>query len=201
MDMAFERPGARQQAPLTQAFSLAAKLHGAQFRKGTTVPYLSHLLSVAALVMEYGGDQEQTIAALLHDAVEDCGAEHLPVIRHCFGARVARIVNDCTDAVASPSGRKADWKPRKLAYLGRLAKVEPDTLLVSGCDKLHNARSTVRDLRHVGPAVFARFTAGKEETLWYYREVSGIFLERLPGPLSNELARTVSTLVREAAAA
>jgi GTP pyrophosphokinase len=177
---------------LASAMTYAALIHGTQKRKGTSIPYISHLMSVSALVMEFGGDEDQAIAGLLHDALEDCGAEHEKVIRENYGARVAAIVRACTDGVADASGRKADWRLRKEDYLRHLGEADADALLVSVCDKLHNARAILADLR-AGRDVFRRFTAGREGTLWYYRELARVFTARLgqEHPVVRELASTI----------
>ncbi|MFL9966144.1 HD domain-containing protein [Paraburkholderia sediminicola] len=176
------------------ATGLALKLHATQLRKGTQIPYTSHLLGVASLVLENGGDEEQAIAGLLHDAIEDVGAEAARTIRELFGERVLRIVEGCTDGVPDSSGQKPDWRARKVAYLAHLEEADPDVLLVSASDKLYNARAVVTDLHAVGRAVFERFTAGESGTLWYYGELARIFQARLPGPLSNEIKRTVDLM-------
>jgi (p)ppGpp synthase/HD superfamily hydrolase len=177
-----------------RATQLALELHATQLRKGTQIPYTSHLLGVASLVLENGGDEEQAIAGLLHDAIEDVGPEVAPTIGELFGDRVLRIVQGCTDGVPDATGQKPDWRTRKIAYLAHLEHAEPDVLLVSASDKLYNARAIVTDLHAIGRAVFERFTAGEAGTLWYYGELSRIFLDRLPGRLSNELARTVDLM-------
>ncbi|MDI3309273.1 MAG: HD domain-containing protein, partial [Acetobacteraceae bacterium] len=128
---------------LSEAASFALSIHAEQKRKGTDLPYISHLLSVAGLVLEHGGDEEQAMAGLLHDAIEDCGAEHEAAIRDRFGERVARIVRACTDADTKP---KPPWRVRKQAYLRHLEQADTDVLLVSCCDKLHNARAILSDL-------------------------------------------------------
>ncbi|MFT8247374.1 HD domain-containing protein [Roseomonas sp. BN140053] len=176
---------------LAAATTLAMTLHGGQVRKGTRIPYLAHLLAVSALVLEHGGDGDQAVAGLLHDVVEDCGAEHADMILERFGPRVAGIVRDCTDADTTP---KPPWRGRKEAYLRHLETVSPDTLLVSACDKLHNARAILGDLRCHGPAVFGRFTAGQAGTLWYYRALADVFARRLPGRLAQELDDTVNAI-------
>ncbi len=173
---------------LTDASAMAFRIHAEQRRKGTAIPYVSHLLAVAAIVLEHGGDEEQACAGLLHDAIEDGGAEWEAVIFDKFGSRVAGIVRACTDADTQP---KPPWRARKEAYLAHLEDAEPDTLLVSAADKLHNARAIVTDLRTHGPAMFARFNAGQEGTLWYYGALSGVFARRLPGPLARELSDAV----------
>lgn len=155
---------------VASALSYTALIHSGQKRKGTGIPYLSHLLSVAALVMEMGGDEDQAIAGLLHDALEDCGPQHEVTIRAQWGNRVAKIVTDCTDGVPDDKGQKGDWRQRKESYLDHLRTVDRTSLLVSACDKLHNARSIVADLR-AGHDVFSRFRAGREGTLWYYTEL------------------------------
>ena len=192
------RGGARADR-LTEAFALAADWHATQVRKATAIPYVSHLMSVSALVMEYGGDQDQAIAALLHDAVEDAptnreAERRRTTIRQRFGERVANIVEGCTDGIPDGAGKKPPWRQRKEAYLAHLTHAEPDSLLVSAADKLHNARAILGDLRVVGEAVFERFTAGRDGTLWYYGRLAQIFQARLPGPLADELARTVATM-------
>ncbi|MFL1462061.1 HD domain-containing protein [Roseococcus sp. DSY-14] len=185
--------GARPAAwsSLAEAASLAFRLHGPQRRKGTAIPYVSHLMAVAALVLEHGGDEEQAVAALLHDAIEDCGAEHEAEIAARFGPRVAAIVRACTDAEVLP---KPPWRARKEAYLAHLEGAGADALLVSACDKLHNARAIVEDLRELGPGMMARFNAGRDGTLWYYRALAEAFARLLPGRLSAELGRAVTEM-------
>ena len=182
---------------LASALSYAALIHGAQKRKGTTVPYISHLMSVCALVMEYGGDGDLAIAGLLHDALEDCGAEHEKVIRSNWGDRVVNIVLGCTDGVPDAAGQKKNWAERKNAYLAHLRAADLDTVFVSACDKLHNARSIAADLR-AGNDVFSRFTAGRDGTLWYYSALLEVFTERLgiDGPLVKELSVAVTHITR-----
>ena len=165
----------------TRAVDYARIAHAAQVRKGTDIPYITHLLGVAALVIEFGGSEDQAIAGLLHDTLEDCGAHHEPVIRTEFGDAVADIVLACTDGTAEgkashvdAEAKRSDWLQRKRAYLAHLAKAPDDVLLVSGCDKLHNARAIVQDLQNasVGRAVFSRFTGGTDGTLRYYEALS-----------------------------
>lgn len=176
---------------LAQAASFALTVHAKQLRKGTSIPYISHLLAVSSLVLEHGGDEDQAIAGLLHDAVEDHGIEQQPVIRDRFGERVARIVADCTDAEVLP---KPPWRERKERYLAHLKDVPVDSLLVSCCDKLHNARAIVMDTKTHGLALFGRFSQPRESTLWYYRSLAEIFSERLPSPLSRELGAAVAEM-------
>lgn len=176
---------------LAAATALAAEIHAAQLRKGTRIPYVSHLLAVAAIVLEYGGDEDHACAALLHDAIEDCGAGHEATILERFGPRVAAIVRACTDADMQP---KPPWQARKEAYLAHLGHANQDALLVSATDKLHNARAIAADLRAYGGEVFTRFKAGREGTLWYYSTLAEVFPRRLPGPLAAELARAVEEM-------
>ncbi len=171
----------------TQAVDHAREAHASQTRKGTSVPYIAHLLGVASLVLEYGGDEDQAIAGLLHDAIEDQGEHHEPIIRRQFGDRVADIVLACTDgtqeskaAAVTPEEKHADWQQRKQRYLAHLAQVPDDALLVSACDKLHNALAILAGLRDpaIGVAVFDRFTGKCDGTLWYYREIARVFSQR-----------------------
>ena len=178
---------------LAEAAGLAFALHAEQRRKGTDIPYLAHLLGVAGIVLEHGGDEEQAIAGLLHDAIEDCGIEQEAVIRDRFGPRVANIVRGCTDTDVVP---KPPWRARKEAYIAHLEHAGPDVLLVSCADKLHNARAIVTDLRTHGVEMFERFTGGKDGTVWYYATLSDAFLRLLPGPLARELADAVDTIRR-----
>ena len=174
-----------------EAFLFAAEKHAAQTRKKTSVPYISHLMAVTALVLEAGGDEDQAIAALLHDVVEDCGGHPvLEEVRARFGDRVAKIVDGCTDAYVIP---KPAWKQRKLEYLGHLRHADEDTRLVSAADKVHNVRTIVSDYRVEGERVFERFAGRRDGTLWYYRALSDIFQER-PNRLAAELALAVEEL-------
>ena len=172
----------------------AIELHGDQLRKGTAVPYVSHLLAVAALVLEGGGSEDEAIAAVLHDTLEDTDATARD-IEDRFGSEVAQIVLACTDTTESP---KPPWRPRKEAYVRHLA--EPTTtngaLRVAAADKLHNARSILADLRREGDHLWTRFNAGPDDQLWYYRSLVDILSRRLPGPLTDELARVVADLER-----
>jgi len=185
-----------------RALAYASHVHGGQTRKGTAVPYLAHLLAVAATVLEYGGAEDLAIAALLHDAAEDQGGEaRLADIRGRFGVRVAMIVGDCSDSLADTSAgdAKPDWRQRKEAYLAHLQEADADTLLVALADKVHNARSILRDLRkpEVGVAVWERFGRPQEETLWYYRRLARTFQVRQPGQLADELTEIVDVLEEE----
>ena len=185
-----------------RALLYATHVHGGQVRKATSIPYVAHLLAVAATVLEYGGSEDMAIAGLLHDAVEDQGGEpRLADIRNRFGDRVADIVRSCSDSVVNSSAghQKEDWRTRKARYIEHLNTVDQETLLVSLSDKVHNARSILRDLRkpEIGHAVWARFKKSKEETLRYYRELADTFQRLLPGQLADELVEIVIVLENE----
>ena len=176
------------------ALGYTAKLHAKQIRKRTERPYIGHLLGVASIVIEYGGDQDMAIAALLHDAVEDQGGlPRLREIQKKFGKRVARIVDGCTDAYTEP---KSPWLERKRAYIARLAHETADIRLVSAADKLSNARETLYEVRIYGDSVYDRFAGKKSGTLWYYRELIKVFREAGANPLVEELDRVVTELER-----
>lgn len=176
------------------AFLFACVLHGRQLRKGSGVPYIAHLMSVAALVIEDGGDEDEAVAALLHDAVEDQGgAATAEEIRRRFGGRVACIVEACSDTDATP---KPPWRERKESYLAHLRQAPTGALRVSLADKLHNARSILTDYRREGEALWQRFAGGREGTLWYYRALVEAFRELRPSPRQQELERTVVELER-----
>ncbi|XWN32442.1 MAG: HD domain-containing protein [Devosia sp.] len=182
---------------LSDAFAFAERAHRSQRRKGSGVPYVAHLMSVCALVLEYGGDEDLAIAALLHDAVEDQGGMAMATtIRQRYGERVADIVVACSDAHEVP---KPPWRARKDAYIAAIPEKSDDAVLVSMADKLHNASTIVMDHRTIGSAVWERFTGRQEGTLWYYRALADAFHARAPGPLSDRLSEMVDTLEREAA--
>lgn len=168
-----------------EALQFAWETHKDQVRKGSNTPYISHLLSVSALVIENGGSQDQAIAALLHDAVEDQGGLKIAqTIRERFGSRVADIVLACSDTVTSP---KPPWRARKEAFIQKLPDVGHDAWLVSVCDKLHNARSISADLDRLGPDLWRKFKGGRSGTVWYYRSFADFFLRNLPGTLAGQL--------------
>jgi (p)ppGpp synthase/HD superfamily hydrolase len=193
----------------TRAVDYARIAHAAQCRKGSNIPYLYHLLGVASLVIEFGGNEDQAIAGLLHDTLEDCGAAHEVVIRAQFGDAVINIVKDCTDGTAEgkashtdAEAKRRDWIERKLAYLAHLKEAPDATLLVSACDKLHNARAIVQDLEDpkVGTRVFDRFTGGRDGTLGYYQALAEIFSARNV-PAARVLDATVEWMHELAGAA
>jgi (p)ppGpp synthase/HD superfamily hydrolase len=182
-----------------RALLYATHVHGGQVRKGTSTPYVAHLLAVAATVLEYGGDEDLAIAALLHDSVEDQGGRaRLEDVRNRFGARVAQVVEACSDSLADTGAgeRKAHWQERKDKYLAHLQTADEDILHVSLADKVHNARAILRDLRkrEIGEKIWSRFSQPKERTLWYYEALAGIFLKKLPGQLAEELSEIVAVL-------
>ncbi|WP_414621603.1 HD domain-containing protein [Calothrix sp. CCY 0018] len=158
-----------------QALIYASRLHNNQIRKGSNIPYISHLLSVTALVLEDGGDEDEAIAALLHDAVEDQGGKATrQVIFDMFGAKVVEIVDGCTDTDTIP---KPSWQKRKQQYIDNLRGASVSVRRVSLADKLHNARSILRDLYQNGEATWGKFKGGREGTLWYYQTLLELFLE------------------------
>lgn len=183
---------------IAQALALAVEAHNGQKRKGTNIPYLAHPMGVASIALDHGADEEQAMAALLHDAVEDGGPHYAKRIRDQFGDRVADIVEGCTDGVPDSSGKKEAWKPRKERYISHLQKATDDVLLVSGSDKLHNARAIVEDLLRIGPVVFDRFTSTQEQTIWYYETLSGVFSSR-GTPVAKALSDTVQRMKQLAA--
>ena len=183
-----------------RAFALASELHRNHVRNGTNVPYLSHLMSVAALVLEDGGDECEAIAALLHDALEDHGDRITATeLEAKFGPKVCTLVVACTDTPPDFSGgTKSPWKPRKLAYIAHVASGAVPTR-VSLADKLHNARSILRDHRLEDEAVWDRFSAEKSDTLWYYRELAGAYRQAgAEGFMIEEFERVLGKLEKRA---
>jgi (p)ppGpp synthase/HD superfamily hydrolase len=182
-----------------RAFLFAADKHAGQTRKASTIPYIAHLMGVTSLVLEFGGDEDMAIAALLHDVVEDCGGvPMLKEVRREFGPRVAKIVNGCTDSFTDP---KPPWRERKETYMRHLTKADVETRLVSAADKLNNARSILSDYREVGEAIWERFNGGREGTLWYYRSLLEEFLRHKPNRLIRELGLVVRELEASASLA
>ena len=175
-----------------RAFVFAAEKHKGQTRKASSIPYVAHLMGVASLVLEAGGDEDLAIAALLHDVVEDCGgAPMLKEVRRRFGSRVAKVVDGCTDAYTDP---KPPWRERKESYIARLRNEDKETRLVSAADKLNNVRSIVSDYRAVGESIWSRFNGGREGTLWYYRTLRDEFLKDRPNRITRDLALAVREL-------
>jgi (p)ppGpp synthase/HD superfamily hydrolase len=192
-----------------RALLYTTHVHGGQVRKGTPVPYVAHLLAVAATVLEYGGDEDLAIAALLHDTAEDQGGKaRLEDVRTRFGERVAHIVEGCSDSLADTGKgeRKADWGERKHAHVSHLLTADEDTLRIALADKVHNGRAILRDLRNpeIGQKVWDRFSQPRANTLAYYRRLADVFCERFPPhaaahlhALSNELREIVDVLERD----
>jgi (p)ppGpp synthase/HD superfamily hydrolase len=188
------------------ALGYVATLHATQLRKGTQTPYVSHLLAVASLAIEYGANEDEAIAALLHDSIEDQGgAEVRRRITALFGQAVADIVEGCTDTDVMP---KPPWRERKERYIAHVSDTSPSVRLVSMCDKLHNARSLIMDLRGKRADLWSRFSAGRDETCWYYRQLVTVFRSTLAkdppsslrmSELLEELDHTVEILERESA--
>jgi GTP pyrophosphokinase len=176
----------------TAALTYATQLHANQVRKGSGVPYITHLLGVASIALEYGANEDEAIATLLHDAIEDQGgAATREEIRRSFGDTVTAIVDGCTDAETIP---KPPWRQRKEAYIAHIPVASPSVLLVSAADKLHNARSILKDYRILGEVVWKHFKGGKEGTLWYYRALVEAFRQTESTPLIEELERVVLEL-------
>jgi (p)ppGpp synthase/HD superfamily hydrolase len=179
-----------------EAFCYATALHATQKRKGSTIPYIAHLMAVCALVLEQGGDEDQAIAALLHDAVEDQGGQPtLEEIRRLFGERVARLVEGCTDAYTIP---KPPWRGRKEEYFEHLQTSPPEVLVIVLADKIHNARAILRDYHVLGDKLWQRFKGGKEGTLWYYSTLAATFQRIHSGWAVEELSRIVRKLENSA---
>jgi GTP pyrophosphokinase len=179
---------------LERALVYAAQVHGNHYRKGTGVPYITHLLAVAAIVGENGGTEDEVVAALLHDAPEDRGGEaRLTDIRLRFGHAVAEIVAGCTDTYEDP---KPPWRERKERHLAYLAGASEAVRLVSAADKLHNARSVLSDYSVAGEDLWSRFNGGREGTLWYYRAVVDNLSPQNDDPIVEELDRVVGELER-----
>ena len=187
-----------------RALTFAVELHAQQVRKGTMIPYVAHLMAVSALVLEHGGTEDQAIAGLLHDAIEDQGQDFeggvdglRQEIEREFGTAVLAIVEACTDADTIP---KPPWRARKEAYIAHIRTAPTDVLIVSCADKLHNARAILSDYRTIGEALWPRFTAGKDGTLWYYQALVDAFQSNpaTPRSLRDELTQTVAQIVKMA---
>jgi (p)ppGpp synthase/HD superfamily hydrolase len=180
----------------SQAFGFAFEVHREQTKKGGKVPYIAHLLEVTGLVLSYGGNEQEAIAALLHDAVEDHpDLASFEKIKEQFGTAVAQIVEACSDSSTIP---KPPWKARKEKYIEHMHSANESVLMVATADKLVNARAVMRDYRLVGEQVWSRFNAGKSEQLWYYRTVAKALADAAGDgrarPLVDELKRAVERL-------
>lgn len=182
-------------ARFDDAFRYAHQLHAEQVRKGTTAPYIGHLIGVASIVLDDGGTEDEAIAALLHDAPEDHGGRAvLEDIRARFGDAVARIVEDCTDSWETP---KRPWAERKRAYVEHARRLAAPSLRVSAADKVHNSYAILRDLRNSGEAVWARFSAAPDDVMSYYESLVRAYREAGGGRLVDELERIVRGIQRE----
>lgn len=162
----------------TAALALATEAHDGQVRKGAGTPYIAHPIAVSALVLAYGGDEDQACGGLLHDVGEDGGAEYADRVYVHFGQRVFNIVKGCSDCIPVKGQPKPDWHTRKTAYIAHMRTAPVDVAFVSLCDKLHNATCIVEDLEDIGDAVFERFRAGKDDTIWYYESLLEVFHHR-----------------------
>ncbi len=186
-----------------EALLLAEELHRNQFRKGNRIPYLAHLLRVSGLVLEFGGDEDTAIAALLHDAVEDQGGiPTADLIEQKFGGRIRSIVMECTDSIVPKGEKKRPWKERKIQYIEHLNVASPEAMLICSCDKLDNLSSTLRNYRTEGIQCFARFTGGNapngpqnvyDNYRWYYRSIIDILVQK-NSPVACELEEIWQTL-------
>ena len=182
-----------------EALNFSLDLNRNQVRRRSQTPYIAHLLAVAAIVLENGGDEDQTIAALLHDAAEDSGGvKTLLEIRRRFGERVARIVQGCSDSVLNTGQERAAWKTRKSAYIASIKEKSADVVLVCLADKIHNARSVLSNYKMVGNSAWHRFKNDKEGTLWYYRSMVEAFKPTTKGLLAQSaLAQEFEYIVNE----
>ncbi len=177
-----------------EALVFSFELHSGQLRKGTDIPYIAHLLSVASIVLEHGGSEDESIAALLHDAIEDQGGKDVKEeIERRFGKTVVQIVEGCTDTDRVP---KPPWKQRKEDYINHIAHASNSVRLVSAADKLHNSRSILHDFKLVGGRIWDRFKGGKEGTLWYYRSLVNEYKKKGNNPIIEELENIVNELER-----
>ena len=183
-------------ARFEDALVCAAQKHQHQTRKGTTIPYVAHLMQVAGIALENGANEDEAIAALLHDVMEDQDVTEEELTRR-FGPEVATIVAGCSD---SASTDKAPWKERKEAYIAHILTASPSIRLVSSCDKLHNARAILSDYQELGAALWGRFNAAPSEILWYYQSLTAAFQQAQerhgepPGRVVQDLARVVAEL-------
>ena len=174
------------------AVTYACAAHAQQIRKGTAIPYVAHLLGVASIALEFGGNEDEAVGAILHDVVEDCGGKpRLEEVRSMFGATVATIVEGCTDTDVPP---KTSWQVRKETYINHLAHASASTRLVAASDKLYNARAIIHDLRIIGDKVWSRFTGDKAGSLWYYRALVDAFKAHGSNALIKELDRVVTEM-------
>lgn len=192
----------QDQSRLTAALAFALEHHGSQTRKGKPVPYVAHLMQVAGLVLEYGGGVDEAVAGLLHDVLEDCEGVTEASLRELFGPAVARIVVACTDTLEGDTpDDKSPWKERKLSYLARLREADASCRLVSACDKLHNLRDMLADIRWEGVGTLDRFNTTAQELQWYFDGIREATAGGLPKQLENELEAQVAEFRRQVAGA
>ncbi|MGJ4733669.1 HD domain-containing protein [Leptospira levettii] len=180
-----------------EALVFASELHAEQRRKGTEIPYITHLLAVASIIGECGGTEVEVIAGLLHDSIEDQGGQKtFEIIKQKFGIGVAEIVLECSDTDIVP---KPPWKERKTAYLNHLKESKNQSVILVSCaDKLHNLRSIKSDLSEIGELVWNRFSAPKEETIWYYRELLKIYkMKNAPKRLTIEMDEIIGFIEKQ----
>jgi (p)ppGpp synthase/HD superfamily hydrolase len=179
------------------AMTYAHQVHKGQRRKGTGIPYIAHVLGVTAIAMEYGATEDESIAALLHDAAEDGGGEAtLAEIRAQFGDAVADIVLGCSDSLVEDPEDKLPWLERKENYLAHLDTASHSVCLVSAADKLHNVRSIMRDYREHGEEIWERFQGKRDGTLWYYETVADTLMRRYRTQLTRDLQDEVDELLK-----
>jgi hypothetical protein len=187
----------RDRVRFARALRFALAAHGEQKRKGTQIPYVSHLVQVAGLVLEHGGDADQAIAGLLHDAIEDCEGVSEPELRERFGPEVARIVQAMSDLIEGDTPRRrSPWLERKRRFITQLRHQDERVRLVAGCDKLDNLRSILADLHAEGPPTLARFHAAPPQLRWYYEQVRRALGAGLPERLLRELDALIGELAR-----
>ncbi len=170
---------------------MAVRAFDGRTRKGSPIPYVTHLFAVAALVGEYGGDEDQIVAGLLHDYLEDIPGSRRSDLSGPFGERVAEIVEDLTDATTFP---KPPWRARKEAHLRHVAQMGPSARLVGAADKFHNITTLVRDVRRYGPSTIERFSGGRAGTVWYYRAMADALGQGWDGPLLDEVRTQADAL-------
>ncbi|OLP17018.1 hypothetical protein BST81_18765 [Leptolyngbya sp. 'hensonii'] len=175
------------------AFTYALHLHRYQSRKVNAVPYISHLMAVAALVLEDGGSEDEAIAALLHDAVEDQGGEpiYTEILRR-YGSQVAEIVHDCT---IPPCSASQPWKSHKLDYLNQIRHASPEAQRVILADKLHNVRSLITNLRQTGESAWSAFAASKKDNLWLHQALADLFEQHVHSSLVAEFRQQIHILL------
>jgi (p)ppGpp synthase/HD superfamily hydrolase len=183
-------------ARFEDALVYAHKVHQGQVRKSTGIPYVAHILGVAAIAMEYGATEDEAIGALLHDAAEDGGGEEtLAEIRAKFEDAVADIVLGCSDSLVQDPEEKLPWRERKEGYLAHLERASPSVCLVSAADKMHNVRAITRDYRAEGESIWDRFQGRRDGTLWYYDEVADSLHRCYRAPITRDLRREVDELL------